>query len=57
MTDPQHSKIHFDKTNPRHNQIHPRFQLIMRGYMPLMTVSMATMTVLHSVEDVHIPHE
>jgi hypothetical protein len=29
----------------------------MWGSMPLMTVSMAVITVLHSAKDVHIPHE
>jgi hypothetical protein len=29
----------------------------MWGFMPLMTVSMAVITVLHSAEVVHIPHE
>jgi hypothetical protein len=29
----------------------------MRGSMPLMTVSTAVITVLHSAEVVHIPHE
>jgi hypothetical protein len=29
----------------------------MRGSMPLMTVSTAVITVLHSVKVVHIPHK
>jgi hypothetical protein len=36
---------------------HLRFQLIMWGSMPLMTVSTAVITVLHSAEVVYVPHE
>ena len=36
---------------------HPRFPLIMWGSMPLMTVSTAVKTVLHSAEVVHVSHE
>jgi hypothetical protein len=56
VTDPQPNKIHFDKpTKP--NQSNPGFPLIMRGSMPLMTMSTAVITVLHSTEVVHVTHE
>jgi hypothetical protein len=48
--------IHFDQpTKP--NQTHLRFHLIMWGSVPLMTVSTAVITVLHSAEVVHVTHE
>jgi hypothetical protein len=56
VTDLQHKETHFDKTNQT-NQTHLRFQQIMWGSMPLMTVSTTVITVLHSAEVVHIPHE
>jgi hypothetical protein len=40
-----------NSTNPT------RVPLIMCGSKPLMTVSMAVITVLHSTEVVHVPHE
>jgi hypothetical protein len=40
-----------DSTNPT------RVPLIMWGSMPLLTVSMAVIIVLHSAEVVHVPHE
>jgi hypothetical protein len=40
-----------DSTNPT------RVPLIMCGSMPLMTVSTAVITVLHSADVVHVPHE
>jgi hypothetical protein len=39
------------------NQTHPRFQLIVWGSMPLMTVSIVVMTILLSTEVVHISHK
>jgi hypothetical protein len=56
VIDPQPNKIHLDKpTKP--NQTNLRFQLIMWGSMPLMTVSTTVITVLHSAEVVHVTHE
>jgi hypothetical protein len=49
------NKIQRKPTKP--NQSHLRFQLIMSGSMPLMTVSTTVITVLHSIEVVHITHE
>jgi hypothetical protein len=53
VTDPQPKETHFNKTN----QTHLRFQLIMWGFIPLMTVSTVVITVLHYAEVVHIPDE
>jgi hypothetical protein len=53
VTDPQPNKIHFDKPT----QPNPGFPLIMWGSMPLMTMSTAVITVLHSAEVVHVTHE
>jgi hypothetical protein len=53
VTDPQPNKIHFNKpTKPN-----PGIPLIMRGSIPLMTVSTAVIIVLHSTEVVHVTHE
>jgi hypothetical protein len=41
------------QTNPNQSQV----PLIMWGSMPLMTVSTAVITVLHSAEVVHVPRE
>jgi hypothetical protein len=38
-------------------QNQPTSRLIMCGSMPLLTMSMAVITVLHTAEVVHIPHE
>jgi hypothetical protein len=43
-----------NQTNPNQN---PVFPLIMWGFMPLITVSMAVITVLHSAEVVHVTRE
>jgi hypothetical protein len=53
---PTHHLIRSTSTN-KPNQPNLRFQLIMWESMPLMTVSMAVITVLHSAEVVHVTHE
>jgi hypothetical protein len=57
VTDTQPNKIQFDKPT-KLNQPKPNsgFPLIMWGSMPLMTVSMTIITVLHSAEVVHVTH-
>jgi hypothetical protein len=59
VTDPQPNKIHFAKpTKPNQpNQTKPRVSTNYVRSMPLMTVSMAVITVLHSTEVVHVTHE
>jgi hypothetical protein len=51
------SMTHHNQTKEWTTWFLTRFPLIIGGSMPLMTVSMAVITVLHSTEVVHIPHE
>jgi hypothetical protein len=58
VTDPQPKKSHFDTTHlMTWPKSHPRFLIIMWGPMPLITMSTAVITVSHSVEVVHVPHD
>jgi hypothetical protein len=54
VTDPQPNEIHFDKpTKPNPSQVPSNHVRV----VPLMTASMAVITVLDSAEVVHVTHE